>query len=103
MIDATKLVHGHRYYIRTKDSWQEVRWLNTGHVFFEREIYAYYEPAEVTAAIPIPSPETLSEMWRVVQNVAYPDGLTDSPSVFELRIYDRAIHDLARKLQEKRV
>lgn len=90
MIDAKKLVHGQRYYIRTKDSWQEVRWLNPGGVFFEREIYAYYEPHELTDAIPIPSPEQLAEMWEVIERVG---GVTE---------LEQETYDLARKLLEER-
>lgn len=91
MIDATKLVDGGLYHVQYHYGvWTVGRWNASKERFTVIGSTITYSLIELTAATPIPSPETLAEMWSVIDEVVQTGTLSDDT------------YDLARKLLEKR-
>lgn len=70
MIDATKLKHGQRYYVTSTRNAKPIEgaWCSDANAFYCDGL-RIERIAEVLTAIPIPSPEKLSEMWDVIGDV----------------------------------
>jgi hypothetical protein len=101
MIDATKLIDRERYYIRTAIyDWIPVVWNEKRQWFCDTD--ESFRLSEVTAAIPIPSPDTLAEMWEVIGDVA--DGeIEETWEGYNVLGIDKSLRETARTLLEKRV
>lgn len=71
MIDATKLADGGLYHVQYHYGvWTAGRWNASKERFTVIGSTITYSLIELTAAIPIPTPEQLAEMWEVIGKVA---------------------------------